>query len=282
MTELTMGLPDRPDDELCWEISGDGATVQYESTLDGIFMVNPTGGRDRLANFRARITGWTSRDNGAERLASYSVTFAQGERRREVEIPLERFLDLRPFAMRALGPTASVGVGHAKAEHLRAALQLSAEVEEHTIFTQTGWREVRGRPVYLHAGGAIGAEGRLLEVDVELGPPLRLFALPDVGTGRTLRDAVRASLNLVDLAPRPVMTALLGATYRAVVPVPVDFSVHLVGPTGAMKSSLAAVVQCHFGSDFRHDRLPGSWSSTVNANERLLHDLANGGCPEFC
>lgn len=42
-----------------------------------------------------------------------------------------------------------------------------------------------------------------------------------------------------------------------------------------MKSSLAAVVQCHYGFVFRHDRLPGSWSSTANALERLLHDAAN-------
>ena len=52
----------------------------------------------------------------------------------------------------------------------------------------------------------------------------------------------------------------------------IDFSLWLYGPTGAMKSTLAALALCHFGA-FDRRTLPGSWFSTVNSLERLCFTL---------
>lgn len=49
----------------------------------------------------------------------------------------------------------------------------------------------------------------------------------------------------------------------------VDFSMWIVGRTGAFKSEVAALIQRHCGAGFSARNLPGSWSSTANALEDL-------------
>ena len=51
-------------------------------------------------------------------------------------------------------------------------------------------------------------------------------------------------------------------------PHPIDFSVHLTGPTGAFKTELAALAQAHFGAAFNGRRLPASWADTANMLEK--------------
>jgi hypothetical protein len=85
------------------------------------------------------------------------------------------------------------------------------------------------------------------------------------------------------------MWVLLGATYRAVL-ASSDFSLHLVGPTGAGKTELAALAQQHLGASFDARRLPGAWSSTGNSLESLafhakdallvVDDFAPSGSPQ--
>ena len=85
-----------------------------------------------------------------------------------------------------------------------------------------------------------------------------------------LADAVRASLALLDLGPDTITAPVLGAVYRAPLgePSPVDFSVHLTGPTGVFKTELAALAQAHFGAGFNSRRLPASWADTANMLEK--------------
>lgn len=84
----------------------------------------------------------------------------------------------------------------------------------------------------------------------------------------TLRDAVSASLRLVELGPPSIGFPLLAATFRSVFG-DADFSLHLAGATGAFKSELAALHQQHFGATMTRVYLPGAWSSTGNALEVL-------------
>src|ERR1700736_2696641 len=42
-----------------------------------------------------------------------------------------------------------------------------------------------------------------------------------------------------------------------------------MGGTGRFKTALASLLQQHFGTGFAAHRLPGSWASTANFNERL-------------
>jgi hypothetical protein len=106
-------------------------------------------------------------------------------------------------------------------------------------------------------------------VTVELDPPLDRFILPPVTDD--LRDAVALSLRLLDSAPPSVAIPLLAATYGAPLSfiTSPDFAIWLVGPTGSLKSELAALAQRHFGT-FDRKTLPGSWTSTENALEARL------------
>ncbi len=59
-----------------------------------------------------------------------------------------------------LGASAIVYPGFSQKDHARAAIQmLSANIDERTIYTHTGWQLNEGAWVYLHGDGAIGPEG---------------------------------------------------------------------------------------------------------------------------
>ena len=64
---------------------------------------------------------------------------------------------------------------------------------------------------------------------------------------------------------------LVAATYAAPLSfiTSPDFALWMVGPTGSLKSELAALSQRHFGR-FDRKTLPGSWTSTENALEARL------------
>src|SRR6185369_7135403 len=113
--------------------------------------------------------------------------------------------------------------------------------------------------------GGVGADS----VTVELDPPLDRFALP--ARTEDLRDAVTLSLRLLDCAPASVAIPLLAAVYGAPLAFITnpDYAVFMVGPTGSLKSELAALAQRHFGN-FDRKTLPGSWTSTENALEARL------------
>src|SRR5690606_24451956 len=89
--------------------------------------------------------------------------------------------------------------------------------------------------------------------------------------GEALAAAVRASLELLDVAPRRLTVPLLAACYRAPLAevVAPDFSLFYAGPTGAKKTSLTALAQAHFGAAFDDRHLPAGWEATGNALERL-------------
>jgi hypothetical protein len=61
---------------------------------------------------------------------------------------------------------------------------------------------------------------------------------------------------------------MYGAAFRSVLGA-ADFSLHATGPTGTFKSSISALMMQHFGRGFDARHLPGSWSSTANANSAL-------------
>ncbi|RIH85385.1 hypothetical protein Mterra_01711 [Calidithermus terrae] len=121
------------------------------------------------------------------------------------------------------------------------------------MYAHTGWARVGEGWAYLHAGGAIGAQG----VEVDLPPELAGFALPEPGR-------VQDALPLLELAPPTVTWALLLYALGAVLDHPMG-SVYLTGPTGAGKTTLALLVQTLWG----HTRpgAPLNWEATANALE---------------
>jgi hypothetical protein len=111
----------------------------------------------------------------------------------------------------------------------------------------------------------------LEHIEVELEPGLQNYSLPTPGSTEEIAEAIRRSWECLLLAPARVTAPLLAAAYAAplseiVVP---DFAAWLWGGTGSFKSTIAAVLLCHFG-DFSETNLPLSFESTSNALERSL------------
>ncbi len=67
-----------------------------------------------------------------------------------------------------------------------------------------------------------------------------------------------------------IAAPLFAAPYAAILgePLIVDWSLFCAGTTGTRKTEVAAIVQNHFGPDWRGKHLPASWSSSGNSLER--------------
>ena len=219
-----------------------------------------------LANFDARIFEEVAYDDGAEVVRAFKMRgrLASGTALADARVTAAEFGGMSWVAS-AWGARALVSAGAGARDHLRAAIQVLSEPNERLVFRHTGWRFHDGRWVYLFQGGGVGAES----VTVELDPPLDRFILPP--ETKDLRDAVALSLRLLDAAPPSVSIPLLAATYAAPLAfiISPDFALWMVGPTGSLKSELAALSQRHFGT-FDRKTLPGSWTSTENALEARL------------
>jgi hypothetical protein len=161
-----------------------------------------------------------------------------------------------------------------KKEQARVAIQLLSQVApggilHKTVYSHLGWARPDGKQdLYLHGGGALGPDGPVTDIAVELPPNLAGFRLPTVTSDSALRDAVRSSLGLLGLAPDTIIAPMLAAAYRA----PLgnnEVSVFVEGRSGVYKSSVAAVVQQHYGAGLDAQHFPGSWASTGTALEEI-------------
>jgi hypothetical protein len=250
------------------------AAGQYRSSAGRIVRDAPTpqGGTVEIAlcNFDARIVEQVTVDDGVERRSTLAVegALADGTPLPRVDIPADQFAYMR-WPVEKWGTRAVVLAGMTTADHLRCAMQLlSGDVTRREVFAHTGWREVAGQWVYLHATGAIGAAGPVDGVEVSLPDAVAGYSLPTPPQGAELADAVRASLAILDVGPERVTAPLVAAVFRAAI-TSADFSLHLAGPSSAGKTELAALVQQHFGAGLDARHLPGSWASTANSLEGL-------------
>jgi hypothetical protein len=242
----------------------------YRATDAGLFYLQRHRGhrrKVRMTNFSARILRDIEEDDGVETTHLFEVEACVDGNVSRFQLTAAQFAAMAWPAQR-LGARAVTFPG-GSAGHIRAAIQLlSPDVLSEKVYKHLGWRTVGSENVYLHAGGAIGKHGVLPGVQVDVPEPLTRYQLPDPPSGQALREAVQASLRVLNTAPDPVTVPLFAAVWRAAVGA-ADFAVHLVGGSGGGKTSLTALLQQHWGSELDAARLPGSWLSTANANELL-------------
>lgn len=223
-----------------------------------------------LANFAAVITRQVWVDDGSgepEKIYEIKGYLATGE-----PLPLARVRASEFSGMgwvgREWGALAVVRPGQAVKDQLRAAIQflsLARGIQGARVFRHTGWTEVEGQPIYIHAGGGIGPEGEVKGLEVELPPALGSFYLP-----APPQDAAEVWAAVLDawgkVAPAELAIPLLA--YALTAPLgPTPFAAYLAGPTGARKTSLALVAQAFFGAGFTEP--PAGWEATPNALEGL-------------
>jgi len=222
-----------------------------------------------LANFQARITEEITRDDGLRTLKEFHITgrLDTGRPLPQAQIPAKEFDSLN-WIRREWGAAASQAPGRSLGPHLVNAIQAHSQgLKRRTVYAHSGWREINGVWQYLHGGGAIGPGE---QVEVDLGENLYLYRLPMPGG----IEAAQASLRFLEIGPWEITVPLIACVYLAPFAdlLKIDFSLWLYGPTGSLKSTLAALALCHYG-DFNRLSLPGSWLSTANSLEKLCFIL---------
>src|SRR3984885_11028658 len=219
-----------------------------------------------VANFNARIVRDLILDDGEQQRREFGLEGEVGGQKLGFVIPAAEFGRMG-WVLRQLGPQATIYPG--QQQHARAAIQcLSGSIQKERIFTHLGWRKHEGHWVYLHAGGAVGAQGPRGHLRVKLPTALRRYEVHAPADRQEQANAVRASLRCLSVAPDWISFPLLAAVYRAVLG-KVDFSVFLAGQTGVFKSALAALCQQHFGAAMDARSLPTNFASTGNALTEL-------------
>jgi hypothetical protein len=253
-------------DESPYFTNSEGYLCRWKETQHGKVTV-------RLANFSARIVEETSLDDGAEVTHRYAIEGKRGSKGLpRVEIPASTFGGMN--WLHSWGTEAIIEPGQANRDYVRHAIQLSSQdALKKTFFAHTGWREIKGKQVFLTAGGGIGGEN----VSVRLSPELSRYCLSsqteDAG------EAIRASLSFLDLGNHDVTLPLWTITCLAPLtsllsPKP-NFVFYLYGPTGTFKSTLSILQLAHFGP-FRGIESLSSFDDTANSLERrgfILKDV---------
>ncbi|HEY7202429.1 MAG TPA: hypothetical protein VIC57_19575 [Candidatus Dormibacteraeota bacterium] len=247
----------------------------YRMTRNGIWWLKADRDRDdpvpvRLTNFQARIVRDIVEDDGLETRHLFEVEGRlTGRDAARQSVPAAQFASLN-WVLELLGAGAIIESGNAIKDRARAAIQYLSQgaIARAHVYTHTGWHRLAGgQHVYLHAGGAIGAQGTV--ADVEVAPPTALarYRLPDPPSGDAERAAVLASLDIADpeMAPDRLTIPVLAAAYRAPLG-PTDMSLVLIGESGLGKSELAALAQQHFGPELDRMKLPANFQSTANFN----------------
>lgn len=222
-----------------------------------------------LANFQARIMEEISRDDGLRKSKEFLINGSLDTERPlpPILVPANKFESLA-WVKPEWGAAATVAPGRDRGSYLPAAIEAHSQgFKRRTVYAHSGWRKIGGAWRFLHGGGGVGTGA---PVEVDLGENLGNYRLPEPGG----LEAAQASLRFLDIGPWEVMAPLLACVYLAPFAdlCKVDFSLWIYGPTGSMKSTLAALALCHFGT-FDRLTLPGSWFSTVNSLERLCHAL---------
>lgn len=225
-----------------------------------------------LTNFPAEIIADVVKDDGETNTRALKIRATLKSQARDVVVTASEFAQMS-WPIEELG-TAAIVYPNFK-DHARTAMQeLSREIAEQYVYQHTGWTTIKGRHVYLHAGGAIGESGLVEGLHVELDRELRRYELPAPPGGKALKQAILASLDVLDVAPDRVTFPIYCAIWRAVLGI-VDVSIHLAGQTGSGKSQIAALAQQHFGSALDAKHLPATWDSTANALQAICFFAKN-------
>lgn len=242
---------------------GELVEVKPGEVSEGPFKWKPGGS---LLNFSVQIAADVQEHDVAGERRYYELTGSVSGRPFCIQVPAGEFSSLKWVAAQ-LGAGAVIEPGRGTADHARAAIQLTSTPVARDVYARTGWCTVGGREVYLHAGGAVGAEGA---VEVRVEPRLAEFLLPAPLEGEALREGIRACAGLFLLAPE-ITAPLFSAAWRA--PLGANhLTILLTAKPQLGKTLLGTLLSQHFGAGFLERKPAGSWLHDSAAS--LLHMLS--------
>ena len=135
--------------------------------------------RVQLCNFTATITEQITKDDGLLRKIHYLIKskLADGTPLPDFIVPADAFGSMSWVAEK-YGARAIVTDGQGSQDHIRAAIQfLSHDISDRSIYTHTGWRTINGEWYYLTISDALGANGMVEDVEVEIEGKYKHYSL---------------------------------------------------------------------------------------------------------
>lgn len=223
-----------------------------------------------LANFTAEIEAVVVADDGVETRRFYLLRGrVGGQELPPLRVAADKFATMAWSA--EWTPPAILHSGHTTRDRVREAILLaSLDAPTRRVFTHSGWREIDGRWLFLHAGGALGAGGPVDGITVELPAELARYRVANPPEPATLREAVRV---VWDTLPQ-VAPGAYGPLFGAIATAPLatlidtDAAVWCVGETGLFKTSVVSVLINCYGQ-FPPTSAPASFESTANYLEKV-------------
>lgn len=227
-----------------------------------------------LCNFAPRIVSEIIVDDGAEVTRKYRIggTDAYGNEISPVEIPAGE-LEKMAWIANCLDASCDLCVVSQVEKHVRCAIKTTARfADKQYIFSHTGWKKVDGAWQYLLPGDE--------RYRVELKGKQRNYRGADTCTEDDLRklfcflrsdlmpdEIILPCIALVFLSPLNEFLRQIGHEPK--------FLLTLIGRTGSMKSTVAALMLSFFGN-FSATDLPMSFRDTANSivhNAFVLKDV---------
>ena len=255
-------------------IGEDGGVYRLVSTRDG------GKAQVKLSNFSARILEERDIDDEIEDIRKEYVVQVNknGHTFKPVSILCKDFKSLSWVPIYC-GNSAIIEPGQNTSDYLRAFVQKYSDklgVTQRTIFRHTGWREVKGEMVFLHAGGALGCDGVFVDLHEEL-TRAGHYRLPKSPVyDKEALDLIFKCL--VDVAPLEIILPLLSFTFLTSIKSLLDpkpgFSLFCYGLPDSFKTSVTVLFQGFFGSIAKEGL--ANFSSTVLGTQKkaaLLKDV---------
>ena len=119
-----------------------------------------------MANFAARIQKEIIKDDGQDSKMLFEIggILFGGKILPVIVIPSNKFASMA-WPVEHWGAAANIIPGVAAKDNLRYAIQITGfNCSKETIYTHTGWRKIGGKWIYLHGGGAIGADNVIVDL----------------------------------------------------------------------------------------------------------------------
>lgn len=236
-------------------------------TENGCLCYLPVGRQDlpgiMLCNFAPRIVREVIVDDGAEKTRRYLIggTDANGNNFTPVEVPAGE-LEKMSWIANNLDASCDLCVVSQVEKHVRCAIKSTARfAEKQYIFSHTGWKKIDGAWQYLLPGDET--------YRVEMKGKQRNYRGTDTCTEDDLRklfcflrsnlmpdEIILPCIALVFLSPLNEFLRQIGHEPK--------FLLTLIGRTGSMKSTVAALMLSFFGN-FSATDLPMSFRDTANS-----------------
>lgn len=249
--------------------------ARYKVVDGAICMWNSDAGYYReLCNFNAAITADVMMDDGKlqEKYVEIVGKLANGRKLPKLLITATEFGQMNWY-MKSWGPRCRVGTTNNVQQHLRYAIQALSEetMIDKSIYLHSGWRIIDGQRVFLHGGGAVGADG----IEVQLQGRLSEYVLPaNDDNSVSDKDAMIASLSTLDLGDHRVTFPIYAVMYLAPLTEIIEpaFTLWAEGESGAGKSTITSYMLGHFGASWNYKHLPTGWETTANELERICFE----------